>query len=124
MDVDHPAGEVGGDGEEMEKPRHHDQIGGRAAAGREDRLAPRRGRPVLPWDHLDRHPRPTGDVDATDPGTAGDDDRHVGHEPAGGDPVEEVLERPSGARKKDGEPTGRGHALPPWRRGRRWIVSG
>ena len=120
MDVDHPAGEVGGNGEEMEESGHDDEVGGCRTAGGEDRLAPGRRRLPLPRQDLDRDTGPAGDVDAADVRAARDDEGDRRRKPAGVDLVEKVFERPPRSRKQDGETTGGGHALPPGRRnGRR-----
>ena len=106
MDVDDAAGEVGGDGEEVEKPGHDDEVRRGFPADGKDRLAPSGRCTPFPRQHRDGDPGAPGDVDAADIGPARDDDRHRGGEPPGGDPVEQVLERPAGAREQDGEAEG------------------
>ena len=110
MDVDDAAGEVGGDGEEVEKPGHDDEVWRGFPADGKDRLAPSGRCTPLPRQHRDGDPGPAGDVDAANVGPARDNDDHRRSEAPGGNPIEEVFQRSAGARQEHSEAAGRGHA--------------
>ena len=118
VDVDHAAGEVGGNLDELQKPGHHHEIGVRRPAGGEDRVAPgaERLRPRREHAGSGTPARRAISTPRTSPRLETTTSTVAASRPAR-DPVEQVFERPAGARKEHGEAERRGQV-------RRQPVSG
>ncbi len=103
VDVDHAAGEIGGNLDEMKKACHHHQIGIRLPAGGEDRVAPVGQWAACGRQNGDRNAGLLGQPHAADVTPARHHPLDARGQSACRDSVEEVFERPPGAREEHRE---------------------
>ena len=113
MNVDHAAGERGRNAEQVQEPGQHHEIDGEWPADFEDRLAELLHRPAAGRDHAHRDARGLGDPHAPHVRAARHHHLDRRGERPGGDPVEQVVERPARTREQDGQAKRRCHAVAP-----------